>query len=239
VAGNLQSLSATIAGGTLQLAVVEADAKTLETSLDAVPGIGADAALRLSPDLRNRYQELATTRSQTAGLAAAWTAFTGRALDAADLTSLLTEHDTQTAAAARAGAAAHFPEALAALDTSDAVLVRSLALRDHLASTGTDVSTLTEWLTRDGVYDAALRTLYQSLVDAKGVVTAAVRAAFAAEQSARAQLPGDTKGLVVIMSDIARGGLNQAVIAIEEARGSLNAALEVQRGLQLGAGLPG
>jgi hypothetical protein len=56
-----------------------------------------------------------------------------------------------------------------------------------------------------------------------------VRKAFAAEQAARRQLPSDTRALVVIMSDLARGGLNQAVIAIEEARGALAAALDAQR----------
>ena len=63
-------------------------------------------------------------------------------------------------------------------------------------------------------------------------MTDRVRDAFAAEQAARAQLPSDTRGLVVIMSDIARGGLNQAVIAIEEARGALSAALDRQQRLQ-------
>jgi hypothetical protein len=52
------------------------------------------------------------------------------------------------------------------------------------------------------------------------------------------RLPGDTRGLVVIMVDIAQGGLNQAVISIEEARGSLAGALDVQRQLQAGPGLP-
>ena len=38
--------------------------------------------------------------------------------------------------------------------------------------------------------------------------------------------------LVVIMSDIARGGLNQAVISIEQARGALSSALDLQQQLQ-------
>lgn len=238
VAGDPQSLDATIATGTLQLATVEGQARTLETSLDAVPGSGELAALRLSPDVRFRFDELAKTRGLTAGLAAGWAAFTGRALDAASLTRLLSEHDTQTAIAANAGAAGKYEQALTELDKSDTILTRSRTLRDDLAPT-TDVSTLTEWLTRNGDYDAALRALYRALLDSGGKVTANVRAAFDAEHAARMQLPGDTRALVVIMGDVARGGLNQAVILIEQARGSLNSALEVQRGLQLGAGLPG
>jgi hypothetical protein len=57
-------------------------------------------------------------------------------------------------------------------------------------------------------------------------VTRAIREALAAEQEARDQLPEDTRGMVIIMSEIGRGGLNQAVIAIEQARGELDGALE-------------
>ena len=41
-----------------------------------------------------------------------------------------------------------------------------------------DVSTLTDWLDLNAAYDAALRHLYQALVDSKGRVTDEVRAAF-------------------------------------------------------------
>jgi hypothetical protein len=57
-------------------------------------------------------------------------------------------------------------------------------------------------------------------------VSDAVRDAYREESAARAQLPPDTRGLIVIVADIGRGGLNQAVIAIEQARGRLNLALE-------------
>jgi hypothetical protein len=70
-------------------------------------------------------------------------------------------------------------------------------------------------------------------------VTGAVRKAFAAEKAARERLPGDTRGLVVIMAEIGRGGMNQAVISIEEARGELDAALELQRQLEDAPALPG
>lgn len=238
VAGDLGSLQQTIADGTLQLAAVEAQARALDVGLAAVPGAGEGSALRLSAAVRDRYAALAGTQGLTGGLAADWAAFSGRAVDAARLAGLLAQHDQQTAAAAKEGSAAHYGAALTALDASDATIVQSRQLRDRLASS-TDVTTLTTWLDLNAAYDAALRTLYQSLVDAKGRVTSAVKAAFAAEQAARAQLPGDTRGLVVIMSDVARGGLNQAVISIEQARGSLNAALQIQQQLRQGGGLPG
>ena len=238
VAGSLDGLNATIADGSLQLAAVSGQAQRLETSLTSVPEVGEGAAYRVSADVRERYAELAKVRGVTDGLEADWTVFTGRALDAARLTGLLADHDARTADAAKEGAAAHYAAALEALDGSDAVMAEARALRDRLAAT-TDVTTLTEWLDRNATYDAALRTLYQSLTDAKGRVTAAVRKAFAAEQAARERLPGDNRGLVVIMAEVAQGGLNQAVIAIEEARGELEAALAIQRRMEAGPELPG
>ncbi len=101
-----------------------------------------------------------------------------------------------------------------------------------------DTTTLVQWLDLNAAYDAALRTLYETILAADGVVTDEVRAAAEAEQSARARLPRDTRALVVIMNDVAQGGLNQAVISIEEARGALAAELDVQRSLQQGLSLP-
>ena len=45
------------------------------------------------------------------------------------------------------------------------------------------------------------------------------------ERKAKDRLPPDTRGLVLIMAEIGRGGMNGAVIAIEEARGQLSAAV--------------
>ena len=66
-------------------------------------------------------------------------------------------------------------------------------------------------------------------------MTKEVRDAFAAEQAAKERLPPDTRGLVVIMAEIARGGLNQAVIAIEEAKGRLREALDQLEAIRSGA----
>jgi hypothetical protein len=233
VAGELDSLQDTLARGTIELGAVDAQSKALDASLVAVPGTGDGAALRLSADLRQRFDELGSARMLTIGLAADWATFTGRADDAAKLFGLLSEHDQQTAAAAKQGSAAHYAAALKELVGSDATMAKVNTLRDHLAST-TDVSTLDEWLRRLDAYDAALRTLYQGLLDSKGRLTNAIREAFSAEEAALAELPADNRGLVLIMSDVARGGLNQAVISIEQARGALASALELQQQMQSG-----
>ena len=47
-----------------------------------------------------------------------------------------------------------------------------------------------------------------------------------AEREAKDRLPPDSRGLIIIMADIGRGGMNGAVITIEEARGALAAAAE-------------
>jgi hypothetical protein len=230
VAGSVDGLGDSIATGTLELAAVTRQAEALEAGIADVPGVGAGAGLRLAPEIRDRYEALLGTSGLTAGLEADWAAFTARAVDAAGLSTLLAEHDRRTAAAAKAGAAGHYQDALEALDRSDATMAETLALRDRLAPT-TDVTTLSTWLERNAAYDAALRDLYQSLVRARGRVTDAVRRAFAAEQAARERLPGDTRGLVVIMAEVSQGGLNQAVISIEEARGAIDAALAAQQEL--------
>lgn len=231
VGGDVQALSDTIDTGTAQVTDVKTQTAQLTAALERVPGVGDGSALRLSPGVIDRYAALASTQGLTDGLETDWLAFTGRAVEAARLTNLLTRHDQQTAAAAKAGAAGHYQRALTLLDAPDATLAEAVRLRDDLAGT-TDVSTLTEWLNRNATYDAALRNLYQSLVDARGRVTNRVRKAFADEATARDQLPADTRGLVVIMGDVARGGLNQAVISIEQARGALAAALDVQQQYQ-------
>jgi hypothetical protein len=227
VVGDLASLRELTTKGTAELASVDAHARRVEAALAGVPSMGSGSELVVAGDLRRRYEMLAATTGLTANLEADWAAFTGRALDAASLTGLLARHDRETADATKQGSAAHYKTALALLDKSDATITQARALAERLGQAA-DVTTLTAWLDRNAAYDAAVRDLYQSLIDAKGRVTDKVRAAFTAEKQARANLPGDTRGLVVIMAEVAQGGLNQAVISIEQVRGSLAEALEGQ-----------
>jgi len=234
VGGDLGDLDTTIADGTLQLGQVNAEAATLADQLKSVPGLGAERELTLSGDLIDRYDALIGTTGLTDGLEANWAGFTGRALDAASVTGLLSRHDKQTADAAAQGSAGHYRKALDLLDRSDAIIAQARDLTDRLAKTS-DVSTLSGWVERNATYDAALRDLYQSLLNSKGRVTDHVRRAFQVEQLARLQLPADTRAITVIMAEIAQGGLNQAVISIEQARGAISNALDHQRELQQGS----
>lgn len=231
VAGDTGALQGTITEGSSRLAGVQARSAELESSLLVIPHTGPDAALHLSDDVQHRYDELARTSGLAGGLERAWAAIANQALDAASVTGLLNRHDEETAAAAAQGTAGHYKQALKLLDASDATIVRARALQDRLAAIS-EVPTLVSWLDRDAAYDEALRNLYDTMLASRGRVTAKVREAFAAEKAARAALPADKRGLVVIMSEIAEGGLNQAVIRIEEARGALSDALDVQQRLR-------
>jgi hypothetical protein len=233
VATDLDLLESAVVDGDRQLTSLAADATAIRTRLLGLPYIvptGADplppsTEVDLSPATRERYRSLYEALDATTGLPATWARFARGSVAAQRLTTLLIDHDASTAEAAARGRAGDYAGALIALDTSDALIVDGRARRDELANT-VEVSTLTEWLDRNATYDEALRTLYATLRDSGGRVTDEVRAAFEAEQVARERLPPDTRGLVVILAEVARGGLNEAAIGIEQTRGRLNLAVD-------------
>ena len=209
--------------GKAQLDVIAEATAALRTRLEAIPGIGPDDAIRIGPSLRARYDRLVSALSATDGLDASWTALTRGSLAAIELTTSLAAHDTETAAAGSLGRKGQYKKALAGLDRADRALATSRALRDKLAIT-TEVAILTRWIDLNAAYDAALRKTWTLLSKSKGKVTKAIRAAFAELTAAQAKLPPDSRAMIVIMADVARGGLNQAVISIEDARRELAAA---------------
>lgn len=224
-------IDAAIAQGTAQLDAVQAAVDAFRASLGAVPAIGdPDEAIRLSQDVRDRYDLLVATVRETDDLAGSWRVLTAETLTANRLIALLLDHDRLAGEALRAGSRADYDAALESLDVAGVRLAAARELRDDLANR-VDVATLDRWLELNAEYDAALRELYASLRDSEGVATDRVRAAIDAELEARERLPQDTRALVVIMSDLARGGLNQAVISIEETRAAIADSLLALRGL--------
>ncbi len=213
------------ANGTTQLALIAEATAALRARLAAIPGIGPDDRTRIGTGLRIRYDKLVGALSATDGLASSWSALTQGSIAATELADSLARHDTEAAAAGALGRKSQYAKALARLDLADQALTTSGQLRDKLATT-TDVSILTRWIDRNAVYDAALRKTWTLLDKSKGRVTKALEAAIRELQAAQANLPADGRALVVIMADVARGGLNQAVIEIEQARGQLTAAAE-------------
>jgi hypothetical protein len=225
VGGNLDSLATTVSDGEGLALSIQTHTSQIRTALENLPGIGSQSELVLSSDVRRRHALALTALKSTNGIALAWTRLGAGALAATRVTTLLLDHDKTTGEAAAAGRNAKYKSAIAKLTQSDALIAQARALRDSLAATGIDVSTLTQWLDLNASYDAILRRLYQGFIDSKGRITNEIRQAVKDELVARARLPADTKGLVVILAEIGRGGLNEAVIGIEEARGELEAAL--------------
>lgn len=219
------ALSAAIDHGSTLASRIDAETQALGGRLEALPGGGPAAGTSLGPAMLARYDAVVGALSATGGLATDWSSLARGALSAIQLSTLLADHDRQAGDAARLGSKGDYKGALAGLDKADATLATARHGRDTLAN-ASDVSTLTLWIDRNAAMDTALRALYTALTKSAGQATADVIKALDAVKQAKANLPPDTRALGVIMAELARGGLNQAVISIEDARGQLAAALE-------------
>ena len=198
----------------------------LRSALADVPYVGtAEAGLTVSDEVVARHAALVAALDATDGLDLAWTRLSSGSVAASTMSRLLAEHDRLVVAAADRGVNARYASAIKVIDEAMAQITAARALRDKL-SASVDVSVLDEWLTRNENYDVALQDLYEALSKVGTKITKATRAAVKAEAEARAQLPPDTRGLVIIMAEIGQGGMSRAVIAIEEARAKLTDALE-------------
>ena len=195
---------------------------TLQPELERVPYVDQRDALGVAAGARLAAAQTALAAAER--LPALWHSLAADTAPAVEVTSALLAHDQLAFAAVRDGAAGRYAQALAELAQALAELATATRIRDQLAQ-NVDVSTLGSWIERNTAYDAALQRLYTAAQDAGGRTTPAVQDALAAVRQAQAYLPPDTRALVVIMGDLAQGGLNQTAIAIEQARGDLAAAV--------------
>lgn len=217
-------LDLTIASGTVAVTAIRDESAALRDKLLAMPLAEPDARLHNSAATLDRYARLVAAVDATNGVAGSWTRLVQGSLSAARLTALLDGHDELIVSAIEAGVTGGWTTALERIDAATALLVEADELRVELENT-VDVGTLNEWLRRNREYDVALRALYVVSARTPTRVTPEIRAALAAEKAARDALPRDTANLGIILAEIARGGLNQAVIGIEEARAQLALAL--------------
>ena len=226
VSGDADTVDNAIAAGDKRLVAIGARSGAIGSTLAGLPYVSTpEAALHVSPALRRRYDRLVAALAATDGLQSAWDRLTVSSSSAGRLAAQLAAHDKLVAEAASQGRDAKYAKAITTLKGASKVITESQAFRDQLANT-VDVTVLDQWLERNAVYDKALSALYDALDSVGGKVTSKVRKAITAEKAARAQLPPDSRGLVIIMGDIAQGGLSGAVVAIEQARAQLSAALE-------------
>lgn len=213
------------ASGTALVNQIDTNVASIREALRAVPIVeNAEAAYALSPATRDRYGNDVDAVAATRDLTADWTRLTIGSLSATRLSGLLSSHDQAVVAAAERGRAADYAAALRHLDDADAAITQARAMRDRLA-TSVDVMTLDAWLDRSAAYDKALRALYAALRASGGEVNDAVRRAARNEEAAKARLPPDTRALVLIMSDIGRGGMTDSAVAIEQAAADMDEAL--------------
>lgn len=225
VASDFAAMDRAVADGQTLAGSIEDQSGRIREELRLMPGTGPNEALVLSPETRRRRDLALRAIDATAGLQAAWIRLAAGSTIANRLSLLLTEHDRIAGQAAASGRAGKYAAALKTLADAKARLDQAKALRDSLAGT-VDVTTLTQWIDRNAEYDAALAKLYDATIKAKGRITKALRDAAAAERKAHGLLPSNTSGLVIILAEIGRGGLNQAVIGIEQTRARLQAAVD-------------
>lgn len=227
---------AAITRGNTLVSDVIARTAALRRDLGVVPYVGTPAAgLTISDAIVSRHATLVAALDATDGLDVAWLRLTSGSIAATRMSALLAEHDRLMGLAADRGVHAKYADAIKLIDQAAAQITAARALRDQLAVT-VDVTVLDEWLGRNQDYDVALRKLYVEIAKVSKTITPAARAAVKAEAAARARLPGDTRGLVVIIAEIGRGGMNGAVIAIEGTRAKLADALDA--GSADSAGVP-
>ena len=213
------------ASGTDLVDAIAAKAASIRSALGAVPIAGSsEASYSLSPAVRDRYGNAFDAVAATDDLASDWTRLTVGSLSATRLSGLLSGHDKAVEAAAARGREADYAGGLQHLDDADTAITDARTMRDKLAAT-VDVTTLDAWLDRSAAYDKALRALYTALRASHGVVNDAVRTAAREEEAAKARLPPDTRALVLIMSDLGRGGMTDSAVAIEQAASDIDEAL--------------
>ena len=214
------AMATAIQDGTNLVASIRRESDSISNGLAAIAADG-DPAERLGATTLARYRQFAAALTATVGLEEMWASFTAASTTAISLTQGLLDHDTITIQAARAGSLGQYAEALQLISKAREALASARKVRDTIAVAG-DVETLDLWIARNAALDDALTAVYTAMQVSGGRVTDPVRKAFEAEQAAQKNLPPDTRALVVVMGEVARSGFNQAVIAIEQARGRLN-----------------
>ncbi len=216
-------LEATLERGDGIAAGIEARSQAMRGALVELPGTEPDAAMRYSNTILVRRSAILAAIEASSGLAGNWQTVAARARDTARLTALINQHDETVVNAIQHGLNSQFKDAVETIDEAFVVMSTIKDLRARLVAAEDTV--LDEWIERTGAYDLALQHLYAALVKSKGKVTVEVQSARREERDAFDQLPPDRRTILVIVSEVTRNGLTQAVIAIDEAHGRLDEAL--------------
>ena len=219
-------------------AKISTETSALLDSLAGLPGGEPDAALHFGIDALVRRAAVLAALDAAASLNANWLEVTAQASEASGLTALIAHHDEVVLAAAAKGRNRQYGAAAQTLDDAILTVASVKGERDRLvADPGPTV--LDSWIGRNKTYDLALQALYIALDRSHGKLTVKVQNARKVERVAFMQLPPDRRTIIVIVSEVTRGGLTQAVLAIEDARGRMDDALAAAGNQPGASGSPG
>jgi hypothetical protein len=198
--------------------------RDLKESLAGLPGDGPAAAIDYSNPTLVRRAAMIAALEAASSMAGLWQSVTGGAANAAHLIDLIDQHDQTVLQAAAQGRNHAYRDGATTLNAALDTIAQVQQLRATLISGGGD-TVLDEWILRTSTYDKALQALYVALDKSGGVVTLTVQDKRRDEQAAFNQLPPDRRTIIVIVSEVARGGLTEAILSIEEAHGRMDDAL--------------
>jgi hypothetical protein len=176
-----------------------------------------------SPALVDRYHNVCLAITSVAPLRADWESLVAGSRTAMQVATDINTHDQIAADALQLATQGRYPDALAKLQGATAAIADAASITAELAKT-TDVSTLSNWLTRTTGMDDSLEVLWQAMIDSNGRITPQVTAALKNESDAKALLPDDNSVLQVVLYELA-GNLTSDGISIETARGALADAI--------------
>lgn len=219
LAGRTDEVSADLQRGEIWLADITTRDDRIEAIVAGLPFL--DSPQLVSSRTREKIAGLRAIVEATRPLPGRWQQLEQATVPAVEVTAVMQAHDTTVFEATQEGVREDYEQALSTLATALTQLDQVGALRDRLAP-AVDVSTLSQWIDRSRAHDEALIGLYQAVM---GGDADEIAAAVEKQQQAEQQLPPDTRALVVILGDIALGGVQQAAIAIETVRGTVDASV--------------
>jgi hypothetical protein len=219
LAGQTDLVAADLSRGEIWLADIISRDDRIDALVAALPYL--DSPQLISSQTRERIAALRAVVDATRPLPERWTRLEQATVPAVQVTAVMQAHDTTVFEASQSGVREDYEGALAILDQALVQLDQVAQLRDRLAP-AVDVTTLTLWIDRSRAHDKALSGLYTAVM---GGDAAEIAKAVEVQRQAEALLPPDTRALVVILGDIALGGVNQAAIAVETVRGTVAASV--------------
>ena len=226
--GRLQGLD--VAGMEEALAAGEPVSSDIAIVVERLQGNSSSAAAQL-PHWRLNANTMATFDLVDDAIAAAaelpgyWTALANDARLVGGVVDALARHDEATFAATTAGRETRWADALDLLGQAGGALTEASAARDLLAARG-DVATLDDLLGRYRAYDESLVGLYTYMRDDGAQSGPEFEALQDAADQAHLALPADTSALSVIVGEAAGPPITDQLVALEEARGAINEALD-------------